>query len=333
MLIKHQALAMQLKKRLAPVYILAGPDAWLLEDAARQIKNASKQFADYDEKKMHLQTADDWQFLLEEANTYALFAENTLLDASYDKKTLDAPAKTALASYLKAINSRCLILIRAPELTGKQLQGYTATEDAVIVLASPLDSGAMRQWIIKKLEDHHLSYDPQVPAMIQQHTEGNMLACAQVIEKIGLTATPGGSLTIDDLLLQLSNQSHYQLFDLTAACLQGDANKAITILRQARDTSLEATLVLWALSNEIRLLLQLRQKIHQKIAFNEACSQLNIWSSRCASYEKMLKRLAKTKLPELLSTCYSIDEQIKSGQKLKIWHNFEFIALTLCLGS
>lgn len=324
---------MHLKKKLAPLYILSGMNAWFLEDAARQIKNAYRLEADYEEKKMSLVSADDWDFFQEEANSYDLFSENTLIDASYDKKSLDAPAKSSLNRYLESVNPRCLILIRAAELPQKQLQSFAASEKAVIVLVSPLDAKAMRQWIIKELTVRNIKHDPQVPEIIQRHTEGNMLACAQAIEKISLTLRPDTLLGIDELLQQLSNQAQYQVFDLSAALLEGDPGKAISVLRQARDTGMEATLVLWAFSNEIRLILQLEDKIQRSTPFGEACRQLNIWSTKVRSYQNLLGRLNKTRLEQLLRTCHAIDEQIKSGQTLKIWHNFELMTLALCSGS
>jgi DNA polymerase-3 subunit delta len=313
------------------VYIITGSDAYLLEDAVKHIKIAYKQTADFEERKLSLQSAADWQLCLEEANSYSIFSEYTLIDAYYDKKTFDAPGKAALNRYLDSVNPRCLILIRAAEIPTKQLQVYASNPHLVIVVASPLDTGAMQNWIVKQLQSHSLQYVDQVPEIIQQYTEGNMLACAQAIEKLALTADT--LITVEALLQQLSDQSHYQLFDLSAAFLQNDASKAISILRHAAETRVEPTLILWVFSNEIRLLLQLNHKLQQGLSFNEACSQLKIWSTRTHAYQKMLKRLTRDYLQQLLKTCFCIDEQIKSSQTLKIWQNFESIALGLCLGN
>lgn len=333
MQIRQQLLAQQVQKKIAPLYIIIGQDNYLLEDSLITIKSAIKKNYNYDEKIISIQSVDDWSIVKEEANSYSLFSETVLLNIFYDKKSIDATGKKILSEYLNSVNSRCFIVIRAPNVPAKQLQWLSSHEQAILTLAYPLNSEAIKSWISVQLKKNSMSYDPQVPELIHQYTQGNMLACSQVVEKIALSCAPNSKVDTQQALEHLSNQCDHDLFELVDACLLGQSDKAIQILRHAANNKTEATLVLWIISQEIRLIMQLSYLMEQKIDAQSACTQLKIWPQRVNLYKACCNRLNKTMLQQLHRYCYSIDERIKSNLNTLVWSSLENAALSLCLGN
>ncbi|KTC79331.1 DNA polymerase III subunit delta [Legionella cherrii] len=333
MQIRQQLLAQQVQKKIAPLYIIIGQDNYLLEDSLITIKSAIKRNYNYDEKIISIQSVDDWSIVKEEANSYSLFSETVLLNIFYDKKSIDTTGKKILSEYLNSVNSRCFIVIRAPNVPAKQLQWLSSHEQAILTLAYPLNSEAIKSWIAVQLKKNSMSYDPQVPELIHQYTQGNMLACSQVIEKIALSCAPNSKVDAQQALEHLSNQCDHDLFELVEACLLGQSDKAIQILRHAANNKTEATLVLWIISQEIRLIMQLSYLMEQQIDAQSACSQLKIWPQRVNLYKACCNRLNKTMLQQLHRYCYSIDERIKSNLNTLVWSSLENAALSLCLGN
>ncbi|QMT60047.1 DNA polymerase III subunit delta [Legionella sp. PC997] len=333
MQIKQQMLAQQVQKKIAPLYMIIGQDNYLLEDSLVTIKSAIKTLYNFDEKVISIQSAEDWNGVKEEANSYSLFSDIVFLNIFYDKKSVDATGKKILTEYLNSINSRCFIVIRAPNVPAKQLQWLSSNESVMLVLAYPLNSEAVKSWIAMQLKKNSLSYAPQVLDLIHQYTQGNMLACSQVIEKIALSNIPDSKIEIQQVLEHLSYQCDHDLFELVDACLLGNGDKAIQILRHAANNKTEATLVLWLLSQEIRLIMQLSNLIEQKIDIQSACSQLKIWPQRINLYKSCCNRINKTMLQQLHRYCYSIDERIKSSNHYtQVWNFLENATLSLCLG-
>lgn len=332
MLIKYQALAQNLQKKLHPLYILTGQDHYLLNDAAVNIKKACRQQGETDEKILHINTPADWDLLIEEANSYSLFAENVLLDVRYDKKSLDSVGKKTLQNYLQQINPRCLIILRAVNTPNKQLVWLTNHEQVLIIQAYPLTAAALQGWINTQLQSRGIRFEPQIPALIHQYTQGNMLACAQTIEKLVLISNKQDRLTIQDVQSQLTDQCDYQLFELADACLNAHTEKAIHLLQQVSQNRTEPTLILWLLTQEIRLLMQLSLLLKQSVTLSTACSQLKIWPQRAQSYNITLRRLPISTLYQLLTMCQQLDERIKSNTGNQVWHGLEQIALVLCKG-
>jgi DNA polymerase III subunit delta len=320
MLIKYAALPQHLQKSsLFPLYMIYGSDSYCMQKAASDIKKAF-QSGVWEEKKITLDSLEDWRFFIDEANSYALFSEKVLLHVYYEKKTLEASSKTLLIQYLSAVNPRCLIVFCAPHLTSKILQWVATSPEAALIPATPLDTNSMKKWIMDTLKAYSIQYEPQLPDLILQYTEGNMAACAQALEKIALIASPNLPLDTEEALMQLTNQCDYTLYALTAACLEANGAKALRILQQLANTQTEPTLVLWLLAQEIRLLLDFDQK------------NSKIWPARIPLYQKMRKRISKNTLEYLLHFCFTVDQKIKTGIGIPIWQGLEGIALSLCQG-
>ena len=332
MQINYQALAPHLQKNIKAVYVLVGPDHYLLNDAALSIKKAWRQHGDTDEKILHINTAADWKSLQEEAYSYSLFSELVLLDIRFDKKTIDAAGKSVLSQYLTKTNPRCLIILQASAVPAKQLQWLVNNAHVTVVQVTALTEDALQQWIASQLQIRNIRHASQVPALIHQYSQNNMLACAQIVEKLALIYEDDTVLTIDDVRAQLTDQCDFQLFELADACLSANTEKALHLLRQACNTRGEPTLILWILTQEIRQLIQLSHLLKQGINFSTACSQLRIWPKRTKLYEKTLTRLPLSRLYQLLHDCEKLDERIKTSQGQHIWQAFENLARSLCLG-
>jgi DNA polymerase-3 subunit delta len=332
MQIKQQALAQHIKKKIAPIYFLIGQDNYLLQEAFNTIQMTITQSNDCEEKRLSIQSTEDWKDLIEEANSYSLFSDKIVINVLFDKKSIDAAVKKILTQYLNSLNSRCFIIIRAPNIPAKQIHWLTAHEQVVVVVAYPLNALAMKQWIDTQLRNHLIRFDSHIPSLIHQYTQGNMLACAQVIEKIALCNPPNSQINNQHVLEHLSFQCDHSLYELIDACLLGQADKAIQILRQAANNKTEATLVLWMLTQEVRVLIQLRTLLQQKIDTNSALNQLKIWPSRANLYQNRIKQLSPTLLQGLLQYAYLIDGRIKSNFNTQVWQSLECLCLSLSLG-
>lgn len=333
MLIKQSVLASHLQQKLAAAYLLFGQDPYLLNEAAEAIKLAWQKLHNNETEQtiLPINSPSDWVLAKEEACSYSLFANAVLIDLRYEKKTLEAAGKAFFTDYLRNTNPSSLVLLRAPNLSFKQIQGLSKENNLHLVQAAPLSDLAIQLWIAEKLQKKGLKFDQEIPALIYQYTQGNMLASAQAIEKLLLLTEPDMVLEACFVRDQLVDQCDYQLFDLAEACLLQKAEKVILLLRHAYQTKAEPTLILWILTQEIRLLTQLITLTqHQSIPFNTACIQLKIWPQKTKLYQSVIKKISLNQLFELLQFCKKIDECIKSTQSNQIWQALEKVALSLC---
>jgi len=327
MLIKHQALNSHLKRTTSLVYILFGLDQYLLNHSTELIKAHWKAHREPEFSYVTLNQSTDWNTLIEEAYSYSLFSDFSLIQSSFDKKNLDVAGKNALLNYAKKGNERCLIIIQAPLLTSKSLKALASIHTITIVQMVSLPAQAMKQWIAEALEKLNFNYSQDILDLIYQYTTGNHLACAQVLTKLELVHEPFDTLTREDILVHLTDQCDYQLYELADSWLKGNLADAIHLIRKARDSKTEVTLILWLLTQEIRLLIQLHHQLSQKKTINQACVELKIWPQRVNYYQAALKRLSQQMLLNLLRFSQQLDEGFKTGKNKQVWEGLEQIIL------
>lgn len=335
MIIKYQALVASLKKRCAPVYIITGQEPYLFNQAVSQIKSAWTQFThqDTEETSLTIQQATDWAIGLQDANSYALFTHYRFLDLRFEKKTLDAASKQHIQHYLEQPNPRCLVLIQAPMLPPKQLQALAGHTHIVHINVAALTAPALKQFIMDSLASHQLQYEAQVPELIFQYNQNNLLACSQIIEQMALIHKPSQSISCHTVMDYLRDQGDFSIYELGDACLAGETANAVHMLNQIQQSQGEPTLILWLLAQEIRKLIQLQHQLQQNVPFSAACQKLRIWAQKTMLYQKAVHRLKTPYLYNLLQACQHLDEQIKSNRNARLWQEIGKLILAITTGT
>lgn len=330
MQIKAQGLAAQLQQQRLPLYLLTGQDLYLLEQAAETIRNACKSQADCEVQRISLDNKDDWQQLAMASQSYALFASLTLIDCQSSKKSLDAEAKQILDQIATGSNSQVVVMIRAYEMPAKAFQPWAAAKTVGLIQAYAMDERQKRSWILQQFQQAGANCPADLPDLILAQTQGNLFAAAQAIEKMLLTREDGEILWAV-ARQHLSDQSDYQLYELAEACLLGKADLAIRQIDTALESRTEPTLLLWLLTQEIRLLIRLKQAVSQGAAFAAACQQLKIWPQKQSLYQQAQQQCSLGLLTHLLQRAATADRDIKSRQAFLASHHLHQIALGLAL--
>ncbi len=331
MIIPYQALENHLKKQCASVYLVTGLDLYLFHQAVSWIKQAwKKKLAQdtYEECIMTPQLATDWAQSFQEANTYSLFSSHSFLDLRFDKKTIDAGSKQHIQTYLEHPNPRSLVLIQAPSLPAKQVQSIINHPNIVHTHILPLTPQAFKKFIIERLQTLQLRCTPEVPDLIYQYHQANLLACSQFMEQLSLMHDTAQVVDQPTVMGYLRDQSEFTLYELGDACLAAHTTKAIHIFRQLHQAQTEPTLIIWLLSQELRKLIQLHHLL-QSMTYSAACQQLKIWSQKTALYQQASKRLSVTQLYTMLKLCQYLDEQLKSNRSAGIWSELEQLILKI----
>ncbi|MBN2606462.1 MAG: DNA polymerase III subunit delta, partial [Thiotrichales bacterium] len=147
-----------------------------------------------------------------------------------------------------------------------------------------------------------------------------LLAADQELEKLGLLFPQSAQLTVDNIRQSVADQAHYQLFALSTAMLLGKTQYALQILHRLQQEGLEAPIVLWLLSKELRSLIAVSQK-QQTMNLAQAYKQLNIWSSKQNEFNAALRRHNLSYWQSLLGLAMQIDFQIKGLSQGDEWVN------------
>lgn len=336
MFFSSKSLSNSLKTSLAPIYILVGSDDFLMDDATQTIKgawrlhNSGHSDADALEKR-YIDISDataEWEQLTADLQSRSLFAQQILYQVRYSKKTLTKNAKAHLSNVAQPSNASNLLIFQAPLCKVNDFHVFKTQASTAVVQISRLSATEFPQWIWVKLKEAFPTATREMAQLIAQYTHGNAYAAAQAIQKLSLFITQSDSLSLENIQRQLHNQCEYQAFELSDACLKGDACLAVQILRGHLKAN-EAPLLLWILGNEIRQLLRLQFNT-TRMSLQEACRKQNLWSSKIPMYQTSSQRLSLDTLQRLHRYCLRADEYLKSGRTALLRDTLEQIALGLC---
>lgn len=331
MQLRNEQLASHLQKNLAPIYLLHGDVLLLQQEAHGLIYQTAKERGFTERQIFQIENGFVWENLLTAIHNLSLFAEQQVLDLRFASGQLGENGSKVLQAYAAQPPADKILLINTDKLDARQQKSawFMALEKAgVMIQFWPITREQLPQWIMQRFAQKGLQVDRQAAQLLAEQSEGNLLACAQEIEKLYLLYGTA-RLTINDILNAVSNHARFDVYQLADAALQGDAKRVLKILNGLHAEGCEPTLILWALAREIRTLVNLTYAMSQGIPIDRGLQKEQVWEKRKLLVRKALDRLPAPQLLDLLQTAAQIDKVIKGIAAGNIWNKLERLALRL----
>lgn len=264
-----------LTKQLLPVYLVSGDEPLLIQEACDAIRAQCRQAGFNERQTFQADKSFNWNSLSEEVDALSLFAEKKLLEITLPSgKPGDAGSKAIEHYCSNTTEDRVLLIItgKIDKATLKRKWVTAIDHSGGILQIWPVDQAQLPQWVSKRLKMAGFTADQDALAMLCEKTEGNLLAAQQEIDKLALLQSDN-HLTLESITSSISESARYDVFDLTNACLNKNLTQAIRICQALRDEGTEKTIVLWALTREIRLLYALATALHKNLPAQEVFKQ------------------------------------------------------------
>ncbi|ACL73357.1 DNA-directed DNA polymerase [Thioalkalivibrio sulfidiphilus HL-EbGr7] len=329
MRLKPEQLARHLEQGLAPVYLFAGDEPLQLMEAADAVRAAARTRG-YTEREVF--TADrsfDWSALTAASDSLSLFAERRILELRLPTGKPGTQGAKALEAYCLRLPEDTLLLVHAGKLekSAANSKWVKSLEQAgVMIQVWPLSLAETAGWIARRLRSRGLVPDEPAVRLLAERVEGNLLAAAQEVEKLALLRGEG-SLDADGVLEAVSDAARYTIYDLADAALAGDSARAVHVLNGLRGEGVDAVLILWALSREVRSLTDIAEQMEAGTPAAQAMK--SVWAKRAPLVKKALARHRAPAWRALLALCARTDRVIKGQAPGSPWD--ELLQLTIGL--
>ncbi|MDQ5911150.1 MAG: polymerase subunit delta [Pseudomonadota bacterium] len=308
-------LAAHLRKNLAPLYLVFGEETLLAVEAADAIRATARQQGYSERECLTVETGFDWHTLKQLASSPSLFANRRLLELRMgDAKPGDAGSK-ALNDYVGRLPEDVVLLITAGKIDWQTQKGrwFTALDGAgVVIAAMPIEMRQLPGWIDRRLRDRGLHPTPEAVTLLSERVEGNLLAAAQEIEKLALTAADQ-PLTAETILSAVGDSARYSIYDFVDAAILGQPERVTRIVDGLRGEGVEPVLVNWALHREVRILTALAFARSQRQPQDPIFTAYKVWEKRKPLLQQTLQRLTLADCRGLLKACARIDRAIKGA--------------------
>ncbi|MGO2355665.1 MAG: DNA polymerase III subunit delta [Marinomonas foliarum] len=311
MKVRADQLEQQLKKNLAPLYIISGDDVLLCQEAADSIRKAAQKHQ-IDERLRYVADAQfDWQDVINENQSLSLFSTRRLFDIQIDK--MGEKHSKALAQLSQSLSEDNTILLTLPKIDARtqKAKWFTQLESqGVFVQIWPIDANRLPAWVQQRAQSLDLSLSRDAASIICERGEGNLLALSQELEKLALLHGQGAQIDAEKIIESVADSSRYSIYDLSDRILMGKAKEAMHCLNQLLGEGVEPSIILWLFNREIQTLTNLLQSM-QSSSFRQACQSEKIWDKRVPFYESAMSRHNKVTLPYMQNYLALMDKSIK----------------------
>ena len=329
MQINIKQLSATLNKGLSPIYLISSDVTLLTQQSRDAIKNAAKKFGFSQTELLHMNNQFDWSQLYSNLQAYSLFADKSCVDFRNPRAKFEKEGFKMLQEYLNKPNPDKILIISTQKLTAaqKRSQWYKLIDaHGVILPIWPPNASELQHWIRTQLKAAELSCTSQGIQLIAHLTEGNLLATHQAIEKLRLQY-PSQPINETQIAQCINDNASFNVFDLMNYILQGNRHQTTRIINRLKHSGAEATLVLWALCNEIRGLIRMRYKLDSGINPQQVLQAQ--WSNRKAIIKQALNRHTTQSLETLLLKASEIDKMIKGILNGNHWDAIMQLGLNL----
>lgn len=330
MKIYAEQLAAQLKKTLAPVYLISGDVPLLVQEAGDAVREAARKAGCMERIVMDVDRSFDWQTLLQAGGEVSLFSESRLLELRMPTGKPGAEGSKALLAYLQQVGSDDILLIIAGKIDKAAMSSkWCKAVDKVggIVQIWPPKLQEMPGWVRGRMQSCGLQPSPDAVSILVDRVEGNLLAANQEIEKLLLLHGPG-KVDAELVLRSVVDSSRFDVYNLVDSALQGDVVRTTHILQGLRGEGVEPPVILWALAREIRMLARISSESRMS-SFEQLCRQHRVWAARKPLVQTALQRHRLVSWRAMLGRASSLDRMIKGVAVGNLWD--ELLQLSLMI--
>ena len=333
MQIKGEQLAVHLEQALQAVYVVYGDEPLLVLEAGDAIRSAARRNGFDEREVLTVIPGFNWIALHHAAGNMSLFGGRKLIDLRIPTGKPGREGSSAIQDYCAHPSPDTLLLVTLPGLdwTEEKAAWLKALAAAgVVVKLIPPNPAELPAWIAGRLRRQQQSAESDGLRFIAERVEGNLLAAHQEILKLGLLY-PAGEVTLEQVQQAVLNVARYDLDGLREALLVGDVTRLTRTLDGLQQEGEAPPLVLWAMTEEVRALAQVRTGLTQRKSLDALLKDARVWGPRQARFKRALKRIDTARASAALAHAARIDQMIKgAGGSGDVWD--EFLRLGLSIG-
>lgn len=315
---------------------------WLI-DALRPHWRAQN----YAIKRIELISVKSWQEVLSELGSQSLFDDASALivtgNHKPDKTVITELERFAVEAQTGTHSHSLLWLTPKQDKRAQSSKWFTPFAQYGHVIDCNLYNEQQRQQLLQiQAQQFGLRLSQEAWQLLMSHTEHHLLSAYQTLWRLSYLFAPqlvaknieasqqtdhstqlknNIALDIKDLQAALVSDAQFSVFDLSDAMLAGNSTQVAKIMFQLKATDEPTTLVLWAVSKDMRQIMQLMD--------GQDPQALGIWRSKQGLYQQACRRQSKTQTAEWPALLYKCDQAIKGLVRQPAWELLLQAALEL----
>ena len=322
MKISTRQLEGQLRKGLASLYAVYGPEALLALEASDRIREATRKSGCTEREVFFAEPGADWSRFGAAAANLSLFASKRLVELRIPTGKPGAEGGRAIEAYCAKLPDDAITLVALPDLEWQQQKSkwFEALERAgVLVEARAVSRDELPEWLAERLARQGQKASVETLEWLADRVEGNLLAARQEVEKLALLL-PRGEVTLQAIRDAVTDVSRYERDTLLEAIHATDAGRVARVVASLEAEGEPLPLLLWTLTEELRLMMAL--------SANQRPRRF-IPPDRMAALQQTARRHDAASFDRELLRAHHIDRMIKGIETGDPWDSVVELALGL----
>jgi len=332
--LRAEQLEAHLAKSLAGVYVIHGDEPLLALESADAIRAAARNSGCDEREVFTAERGFDWSELAQAGASQSLFGGRKIIELRIPTGKPGTQGAAAIQAYCERLGKENVTLVSVPRLR-KDEQGsrwFLALAGAgVVVEVYPVERARLPDWIGARLARQGQRASAEALGFLADRVEGNLLAAYQEVQKLGLLL-PKGELSAEQVNAAVANVARYDAYDCAAALLAGDTARYVRVLDGLRGEGESPVFILWALAEELRALLRIRQGLEAGRQIEQLLRENRVWGERQAALRTAAKRYPRAALERALAHAARIDRATKGVGPGAPWDEFVTLGLELLHG-
>jgi DNA polymerase III subunit delta len=311
----RQKLEQDLKQgRLAPLYLLHGPEDYLREEAARRIADEALRDAplrEFNEAAFSL-AAGDVQQAIAAAEQLPMMGGRRVVRVTDFGKLREAD-EAALMRYLARPAESAVVVFVTGDLDKRRKLSKTLLDACVSVEFAAMTDAEARQWARDRLRRLKADADERVLSFVVGLVGTGARQLKNELEKLATAALPEGRVTMDLVNALVGRSREHSNFELTDRLVARDRRGALSLLRKLLDDGAEPLMLVGLIASNFRRLALAKELMAQGRPKEEVFRLVNMPFSKRDEFLATARRADAEELARRIRRIAATDLAIKTS--------------------
>jgi DNA polymerase-3 subunit delta len=329
--LRFNQLESHLKRGLSKVYLVAGDEPLLVDEALERLRAAAMQ-AGFTSRELHTaERSFRWVDLLAGADNLSLFATRKIVEIRLSAPKPGDEGSETIAALCKRDDPDTLVIVAVGEKLGQASRSTwvkAIEQHGTIVEIWPIERGELPRWIQQRATGLRLKLTQAAAQSLAERVEGNLLAADQELKRLALTAA-GREVDEAEVLEFVANNSRFDVFALADAVLAGETGRTFKILSGLRAEGVHPVQISWVLNRDISMLARLEYAVRHGDNIEGALLRSGVWQRRQPLVKKALAKFKAQRLKALLAEAARVDAALKGVFPAEPWTTLTDLLIAL----
>jgi DNA polymerase III subunit delta len=300
--------------RLAPLYLLHGPEDYLREEAARRIADAALQDAplrEFNEAAFSLASGDVQQAIAA-AEQLPMMGGRRVVRVSDFAKLREAD-EAALMRYLARPAESAVVVFVADDLDKRRKLSKALIDSCVAVEFAAMTDAEARQWARDQLKRLKADADERALSYLVGLAGTGARQLKNELEKLATAALPSGRITTELVGALVGRSREHSNFELTDRLVARDRRGALSLLQKLLDDGAEPLMLIGLVASNFRRLALAKELMAQGRPKDEVFRLVNMPYSKREEFLATARRADADDLARRIRRIAAADLAIKTS--------------------